>query len=66
MKRSKLKIEGRVEGGQISAQDEADFPLNANLHMSEGKRGDERVMRLCLGMMGVWAATCPTAWADLC
>ena len=64
VKTSKLEIEGRVGGGQISTEDEADFPLNANLPGGEGKRGDERVVRSCLYMMCVWGATCPTPWAD--
>ena len=51
-------------GGQISAQDGTDFPFNAKLHSREGKRGDERVVRSCLGMMGVCDAICPTPWAD--
>ena len=66
VKTSKLGIEGRVEGGQISAQDATDFLVNATLHSREGKRGDERVVRSCLGMMGVWAARCLTPWADSC
>ena len=64
MKTSKLEIEGRVEGGQISAQDATDFLFNANLHNKGGKRSDERVVRSCLGMMGMWAAICLTPWAD--
>ena len=32
VKTSKLEIEGRVEGGQISAQDATDFLVNATLH----------------------------------
>ena len=64
VKTSKLEIEGRVEGGQISAQDSTDFLVHATLHSREGKRGDERVVRSCLGMMGVWAAICLTPWAD--
>ena len=64
VKTSKQEIEGRVEGGQISAQDATDFLVNATLHSREGKRGDERVVRSCLGMMGVWAAICLTPWAD--
>ena len=64
VKTSKLEIEGRVEGGQISAQDATDFLFNPNLHSRGGKRGDERVVRSCLSMMGVWAAICLTPWAD--
>ena len=63
-KTRKPEIEGRVERGQISTQDEAKFPLNANLHSGEGKRCDERVVRSCLGTIGVWATTCPTPWVD--
>ena len=43
VKTSKLEIERRVEGGQISAQDATDFLVNANLYNRGGKRGDERV-----------------------
>ena len=64
VKTSKLEIEERVEGGQISAQDATDFLFNANLHSRGGKRGDERVVRSCLSMMGVRAATYLTPWAD--
>ena len=64
VKTSKLEIEGRVEGGQISAQDATDFLFNANLYSRGGKRGDERMVRSCLSMMGVWAAICLTPWAD--
>ena len=64
VKTSKLEIEGRVEEGQLSAQDGIVFLVNATLHSREGKRGDERVVRSCLGMMGVWAARCRTPWAD--
>ena len=64
VKTSKLEIEGRVEGGQISAQDATDFLFNADLHSRGGKRGDERVVRSCLSMMGVWAAICLTPWED--
>ena len=64
VKTSKLEIEGRVEGGQIRAQDSTDFLFNANVHSIGGKRGDERVVRSCLSMMGVWAEICLTPWAD--
>ena len=53
VKTSKLEIEGRVEGGQISAQDATDFLFDANFHNRGGKRGDERVVHSCLSMMGV-------------
>ena len=64
VKTSKLEIEGRVEGGQISAQDATDFLVNANLHNRGGKRGAQRVVSLRLCPMGVWAVICPTPWAD--
>ena len=32
VKTNKLEIEGRVEGGQISAQNAIDLPFNATLH----------------------------------
>ena len=64
VKTSKLEIEGRVEGGHIGAQDAIDFLFNPNLHSIGGKRGDERVVRSCLRMMGVWAAICLTPWED--
>ena len=64
MKTRELEIDGRVEGGQISAQDATGFLVNANLHSKEGKTGDERVVRSCLGTMGVRTAIYPTPWAD--
>ena len=64
VKTSKLEIEGRVEGGQISAQDATDFLFNAILHSRGEKRGDERVVPSCLSMMGVWPTICLTPWAD--
>ena len=64
VKTSKLEIEGRVEGGQISAQDATDFIFTANLHSREGKGGDERVVRSCLSMVDVWDTICLTPWAN--
>ena len=64
VKTSKLEIEGRGEGGQISAQDAEDFSFKAILPSKGGKRGDGRVVRSCLGVMGVWTTICPTPWAD--
>ena len=60
----KLEIDERVKGGQIRAMDATDFPFSTNLPSREGKRDDEIVVRSCLGTMGVWAAMCPTPWAD--
>ena len=64
MKTNELETEGGVERGQISAQDESNFPLNYNLHSGEGKRGDKRVLRSFLGTMGVWDAIGPVPWTD--
>ena len=59
VKTSKLEIKGRVEGGQTCTQDATDSLVNATLHSREWKRGNERVVRSCIGMMGVVGCDMP-------